>query len=353
MDSFVRNLLTEWRRLDLPFSDATVVAAVSGGADSVSLLLALHDLTERKKLKLRIVAAHFDHRLRPNSGSDVEFVRSLANKLTIELSLGNGDIPKIGNIEQNAREARYTFLRQTAESVGAFGVLTAHTVNDQTETFLMNLLRGSGPGGLGGMRTIRELEKVWNEKAFEPDPARPPSPSLPFSESNILLIRPLLRWAKRSETENFCRIKSIEYRYDTMNEDLAFTRVRIRKILIPMLESFNPGIIESLARTASLMQAITDFQGSDMGLANRSELPVKQLLPMQTAELFDVLRKWLEKRRGSLRSVDQKHIEAVGRLVTSRKSGKTVEIPGGGIVTKTGGFIEFEVIKVVKRAREH
>jgi len=159
MHGFIRNLLTEWRKLNLPFDNETFVAAVSGGADSVSLLLALKELRDRKKLNLRFVIAHFNHNLRgEESEKDAQLVVSLTSKFGFELALGKGNIARVGNLEQNARRARYEFLSQTAENIQAYGILTAHTMNDQAETFLINLLRGSGLQGLSGMSPIREIE---------------------------------------------------------------------------------------------------------------------------------------------------------------------------------------------------
>lgn len=136
-----------------------MVAAVSGGADSVSLLLAVHDLIERKKLNLRLVAAHFNHKFRMDeSEADEQYVKDLCTRLGVELAIGHGLISPDGNLEQNARDARYTFLTKTAKNLDAFAVLTGHTVNDQAETFLLNLIRGSGPAGLSGMQSIRPLE---------------------------------------------------------------------------------------------------------------------------------------------------------------------------------------------------
>jgi tRNA(Ile)-lysidine synthase len=145
MHKFVRNLITEWRKLDLPFADSAIVVAVSGGADSMSLLLAIEDLVRRKKLDLRITVAHFNHKLRgKESDADQEFVSRLAKDLAFEFVTESGRIAKKGNLEQNARNARYEFLTKVAKRSGASIILTAHTVNDQAETFLMNLIRGSG-----------------------------------------------------------------------------------------------------------------------------------------------------------------------------------------------------------------
>lgn len=344
MNNFVRNFITNWRRLGLPEQGSTYLAAVSGGADSVSLLLALHELKTREKLGHRFVIAHFNHGLRAQeSDADEEFVRDLTVKYGFELAVGHGHVEREGNLEQNARTARYEFLRETAANLHAAGVLTGHTMNDQAETFLINLIRGSGPEGLGGMKAIRGLKsKVQSPKPDEEDQMPEVQESLFDEEGQILLIRPLLNWARRSDTENFCSEMGVEYRYDTMNEDLAFRRVRIRKVLIPMLEDFNPKIIETLARTAGLMRGMPETTGVSGGpLAER--LALKDLKVLPKSELYDTLRAWLEQRRGDLRRLDLKHIEAIESLINSRKSGKTIELPGGDTIVKESGMLNFVV----------
>ena len=313
MHQFVRNLITEWRRLGLPTLDATVVVAVSGGADSVSLLLAMHQLRETRKLGLRIVAAHYNHRIRGvESDSDERFVRHLTAERCIELAVGHGDISTIGNLEQNARVERYAFLETTAHNLKAFAVLTGHTINDQAETFLMNLIRGSGIDGLSGMKAIRPLDNNRDGIERAPDLAQP-----------ILLIRPLLSWAKRITTEGYCRDESVEYRHDTMNEDTAFRRVRIRKVLLPLLEDLNPKIVETLANTAGLMQQVCDDReplGVDVSVP---ELELKQLKQLSKPDLYLTIRAWLGEQRGTFRQLDRIHIQAVERLLYSEKSGRT------------------------------
>jgi tRNA(Ile)-lysidine synthase len=340
MNSFLRNFITGWRRLDLPERGGIYIAAVSGGADSVSLLLALHELAAAKKLDHRFVIAHFNHGLRGHeSEQDEEFVRDLTVKYGFELAVGHGKVEREGNLEQNARIARYEFLARTAENLHAAGVLTGHTMNDQAETFLINLIRGSGPEGLGGMKTIRSLKSQAPGPKSEGDQKSGVQESL-FDEGQILLIRPLLNWAKRSDTENFCHEMGVEYRYDTMNEDLGFRRVRIRKVLIPMLEDFNPKIIETLAKTASLMR---DGGGSSgEASAEPADKPaLKDLKTLEKADLYRTLRAWLEQHRGNLRGLELKHIEAIESLINSRKSGKTVELPGGDTVVKENGMLNF------------
>ncbi len=336
MHRFVRNFITEWRRLDLSFSGGTIIVAVSGGADSVSLLLAVNDLAGRSKLGHRIVAAHFNHCLRGGESDDDEkFVRALTTDLGIELAVARGVISTVGNLEQNARNARYDFLRKTAGNLKAFAVLTGHSINDQAETFLINLIRGSGPDGLAGMRTVRSFD--FDAPSSKAEPRNP----------DLLLVRPLLTWAKRIDTETFCRDLGVEYRYDTMNEDTAFKRVRVRKILLPLLADFNPNIVEILAGTAGLMQNLSEKHTAGTHSQVAGALILGEIAGLPRVELFDKLRTWLKLHRGNTRQLQLKHIEAAARLVLSKKSGKTAEIPGGQVV-KTGGKLVYVENRVEK-----
>jgi tRNA(Ile)-lysidine synthase len=333
MHKFVLNLLTEWRKLGLPFENETIIVAVSGGADSMSLAIALDDLKKRKKLDMRFVIAHLNHGLRGHeSDEDERFVKEFAEKYGIELVLKKAHVSKKeGNLEQNARDARYAFLLETAENLHANFVLTAHTLNDQAETFLMNLIRGSGLGGLGGIRSVRKILE---------------------NGSGIQLVRPLLTSVTRQMTEEYCHDCDFDYRYDSMNEDLSFQRVRIRKVLIPLLKDFNPKIVESLAKTSFLLQA--DFDAlekiSEISLDLESLLSKNgEKFDLETKELDNLfpsirrklIRDWLKSQRGSLRTLDSKHLEAIEKLIFSRKSGKIIELPNGEFVSKENGKLSF------------
>lgn len=361
MHHFTRNLITEWRKLSLPFANETFIVAVSGGADSVGLMLAIHELRTRKKLENRFVIAHFNHNLRGDEGEkDAEFVRGLTTKLNFEfvykIQNPNSKIEgQKGNLEQNARIARYEFLTETAQNLHAGYVLTAHTLNDQAETLLMNLIRGSGLEGLGGMKTRRSLESRVESRESENEIANP--------KSKIQLVRPLLNWAKREDTENFCRLNEIEFRHDAMNDDLKFNRVRIRKILLPMLKDFNPKIIETLAQTAEILRQSAE----QLSVNNYQSIVISQQLPEdrkpkvenQTLLLKDlrdvfplilrtILRQWLENNRGNTRGLELKHIEAIEKLIVSRKSGKIIELPKGESILKKDGKLYFQSAKVEK-----
>ncbi len=328
--------MTEWRYLDLPFSDKTIILAVSGGADSVSLTLALLDLVKRKKLSNKFIIAHFNHKLRgKESDADEEFVRDLGVKTGFEFVSGcvEEKIKKGENLEQWARVERYKFLLNTAKENDSKIVLTAHTINDQAETFLLNLIRGSGSDGLSGMKPIRKLQ----------------------NSDKILLVRPLLNWAEREAIIKFLKINNIKYRNDTMNDDLNYQRVRIRKELIPDLKNYNPNIIFTLANSAKLITQEAELLNelvkekiADKDLIDNSFLEIKKIKSCSKAMLYKVLRIWLKAGRGDLKRINLKNIEAIERLINSRRSGKIIELPNLGRVTKEDGRLFFKETKVEK-----
>jgi tRNA(Ile)-lysidine synthase len=303
----------------------------------------MNELQQLNKLDLRLVAAHFNHNLRQGeSDADEQYVRELTSERRIEFAVGHAQPLPDNDLEQNARIARYAFLKRTAESVGAFGILTGHTMNDQAETFLMNLIRGSGPQGLCGMKSIRPIDdqpprpadgcEVTGEEHTETGPKLFPT--------STMLIRPLLTWAKRPDTEGYCSSVNVAYRYDTMNEDTAFRRVRIRKILLPLLEDFNPKIVETLVNTASLMQSLSPTE-KGIRPAQTDELRLSDLKNMESDEIKHIIRSWLAQHRGTTRQLELKHIDAIQRLVMSTKSGRKAELPGGRVI-KSGGKLVYK-----------
>ncbi|HEU4637413.1 MAG TPA: tRNA lysidine(34) synthetase TilS, partial [Candidatus Binatia bacterium] len=236
ISQFARLLLIEWRKLRLPTSDEPIVVAVSGGADSTALLLAIEELKTNYKLYNRICVAHLDHRIRKLSSKDARRVADLASRIGFQSITGRSKVADSAraagdNLEQAARQARYAFLERTAKRVSADYVLTAHTMDDQAETVLLRLMRGSAGAGLGGMESLRPLAK----------------------NSSIKLARPLL-WARRAETEDYCRLRKIEFLSDEMNDDQRFARVKVRKQLLPLMQSFNNRIVEALSRTATQLR---------------------------------------------------------------------------------------------------
>jgi len=334
LSKFARGLLREWRKLDLPLAGEAVIVGVSGGADSVALLLALDELARARKIDVEIVVAHLNHRLRgAESNADARWVVAIANELGYATGVKVADIKRRAqkskdNLEQAARRARYEFFAAVAESRKAKIVLTAHTMNDQAETILLNLIRGSGSDGLSGI-----------------EPRRPLSP-----QGDVVLARPLLSWARRRETEEYCRLKSIEYRQDEMNFDDSFNRVRVRKQLLPLLEDFNPRFIENVIRSSELLRqdstvlnlAASALLDGDNSPDERRSLRTASLRAAPSGLRRRALRLWLMQHRGDLRRIEHAHIVAIEKLLFSRKSGRIIELPGGAKAFRRDGMLHYQ-----------
>lgn len=214
-----------------------VVVAVSGGADSVALLRALVALASQAESTL--VAAHFNHCLRPDSERDAEFVSDLCAKLQLSCKVGTASQELAaeagGSLEDAARNARYTFLVTVAREVGARYIATAHTADDQAETILHRIVRGTGIRGLGGIPFSREL--------------------MP----GITLVRPILD-IQRTEVIDYLTDLGQAFRHDATNSDDRFTRNKIRNVLLPMLRhDFNPHVDQSLRQLGTLASEMTQY----------------------------------------------------------------------------------------------
>ncbi len=220
---------------------ASIVVAVSGGPDSVALLHALHTL--RDDLDIRLRAAHLDHGLRPGaSAADAEFVRDLTDSLDIPLTVGCADVYRFRkrhrlSLEDAARRLRYRFLAGVACENGADAIALGHTLDDQAETVLMRLLRGTGLAGLRSMSTLSDIEIEGAEAA---------------------LFRPLLSVSK-AETISYCAANRLCARLDESNLSTDLTRNRIRIELMPLLETYNPSARLALSRLAQSAALDIDF----------------------------------------------------------------------------------------------
>lgn len=209
-----------------------VLVAVSGGPDSVALLRALVRLKSDRPA--RLVAGHFNHRLRgAESDGDQSFLEGVCRQWGIPLEVGfapEGGLtkPPRGSLEDTARHARYSFLARTAEAIGLRYVATGHTADDQAETILHRILRGTGLGGLAGMAKARPLGQA------------------------VTLIRPLLG-VRRGDTLAYLKQLGQPFRVDSSNLDSRWTRNRIRLDLLPRLAAdYNPQIVEAVVRLGRL-----------------------------------------------------------------------------------------------------
>jgi len=246
-------------------ADRKLVVGVSGGPDSLCLL----DLLYRSHPST-LVVAHFNHKLRPEAEAEAEMVEALAARLGLAFVIASDDVAAYArsnrlSLEEAARKLRYRFLFKQARRRQAGGVAVAHTADDQVETILMNLLRGTGMNGLRGMQAATILPEF--------DPLLP-------------LLRPILHlW--RTEVEAYCREHDLQPVRDATNQDQAYLRNRLRHTVIPLLEGLNPRFKESIHRMGQSLgrdfQALEDMvaaawagvhQGSGPGYVTFNLLPL-------------------------------------------------------------------------------
>lgn len=220
-------VLTTIQKYNLIQRNDKVVVGVSGGPDSMTLLNVLNEL--KKELDIQIYVAHINHMLREEADSETRYVQDFCQKIGAECYIKKIHIEeeaktqKIGT-ELAGRNARYSFFEYVAQKVGANKIATAHNANDNAETVLMNLMRGSGISGLKGIEKIREGK----------------------------FIRPIIE-CTRKEIEAYCEEKKLNPKYDKTNAENIYTRNKVRNLLIPYIEKeFNPNIIESLNRLSTI-----------------------------------------------------------------------------------------------------
>jgi tRNA(Ile)-lysidine synthase len=314
-----------------------VAVACSGGADSVALLCVLAELREEFGVVLSV--AHFHHQIRgAEADSDQEFVKELAARLKLDFYAGSGNAPghavqrKI-SLETAARELRHQWFAELIKQDKADKIATAHTLDDQAETVLMRILRGTGVRGLAGIAPAHKAKH---------------------------LIRPLLTTSRR-EVEAYLKAKGQCWQEDSSNLDLGHTRNRVRHTLLPLLErEFNPSIRQTLADLADVAQAENDYWNNELsallprliheGKPSRSgrsssgdaqgvvalDLSGLRSLPLalqrqvihSTALTFGV-------------SLEFKHIQQLTALAEHGKSGTKLALPDGFMANRTAREIQF------------
>ena len=323
----VGKVLTYIREQRLIQPGERIIAAVSGGTDSVALLRLLVEL--RPELAIGLSVAHFNHKIRgPESERDQEFVRALAAGLGLDFHLGSGETPAYArehkmSLETAARELRQGWFAGLLREGQGDKIATAHTQDDQAETVMMRDLRGAGPRGLAGIAP-------WQREKS--------------------LVRPLL-CVTRSEIEAWLKSLGQPWCEDSTNRDLHHTRNRVRHELLPLLQrDYNPAVGQTLADLAEIARAEEEYWSSETaGLAARmvrtgkpsrsgrshgAEAPgnkvlavdVKALLALPLALQRRVVRSICEQLGGSL---EFRHIHELLAFAGEKAPGKTLKLPGG------------------------
>ena len=301
----------------------TVLIGASGGADSTALLLLLSRLAPRLDIAVR--AAYFDHELRGKKASAAErqAVEALARSACAPLITASGDVRgharkrRLG-IEEAARELRYAFLAEAAREAGARVVAVGHTADDQVETILMHILRGSGLSGLAGMLP------------------RSPWPVSALGGDDLTLVRPLLE-TRRAETEAYCRESGIEPLADVSNRSPRYRRNVVRNDLLPLLREYVPGVDASLLRLARA--AASERQAQDetaarllddaaTGEAGRIRLSIASLRQAPPDLLPLTMRLAASRLLHDTRDLSERHLLAMARAI-GKPAGTSLDLPRG------------------------
>jgi tRNA(Ile)-lysidine synthase len=295
---------------DLSAGD-TVLVAVSGGADSSALAAGL--LAEAKEKAIRPIAVIIDHALQPNSADVAMNTKAeLAKAGYTNIEIKRIKVEITDGMEASARRARYAALNEIAESTNAVAIFLGHTRDDQAETVLLGLARGSGTRSLSGM--AERIDKY---------------------------RRPLLS-ITRSQTEAACKEAGIKYWNDPHNQSMEYARVRVREKVLPLMESeIGPGIADALTRSAKILRddadALDQWAEEVLDEIDPIELDIETLASLPRAIRSRVIRKAIYLAGAPSGSLSAEHLEPVEALVTAWKGQGPVSLPGGVTVARISG----------------
>ena len=309
----------------------TILLGVSGGPDSVALLRGLLEL--KQELNIELAMAHLNHGARgEESDRDARFVKDLGETLQIKTLIEKKDVAAKQAVSKNsfqeaARHLRLEFFERSMNQIGANKIALGHTSDDQVETVLMNLLRGSGLKGVGGMSPVRH----------------------PY-------IRPLF-YCSRPEIADFLNDRKIPYCEDSSNEKIDYLRNRIRLELIPFLrEKYNPRITENLFEASGIFRADNDYLKtledhefdrvvSRPGESETLNMDIEYFTALPLALKRRLVRRGIEKIKGDLRRVSFFHIQEILHLFEKAQKGKRIDLPGNLEVSCLGDRVEFKRIQ--------
>lgn len=313
---------------DLIPPNSTVLVGVSGGADSVALLLLLHDLVTSDGTTLAV--AHLDHGLRPEAGmTEAAFVLDLARHMDLPCHIRRADVAADAKahglgIEEAGRQRRYQFFNDLRRVAGYDLIALGHHSDDNAEQVLLNLLRGSGPHGLAGIAPRR----------------------------NDGIVRPLIR-LRRTDLTAYLDARGVPYLNDPSNSDLHHPRNRIRHELLPHLaEAYNPRVVPALNRLADILREEQDWMAGLIGpllescivsrRLNSISLNISSLEQCHPAAQRRIIRSAIDQVKGDLRQFGQTHFLAIIELMHPSSNRGRIDLPGRIRATCRGSVLTLE-----------
>ena len=304
----VRNAVRTW--LESYEAGDTVLVAVSGGADSLALAHALS--IEAKEFVITVIGVTVDHQLQEQSGMQAEKVKEQLKNFGLDCIIRKVNVDLKNGLEASARKARYEALQEVADEQRAVAVFLGHTRDDQAETVLLGLARGSGTRSLSGM-----------------------------AHHNGLYLRPLLE-ITRVQNEQYCEEMKLQYWNDPHNENPDFSRVRVRNEALPVLEkSIGPGIAEALARSAHLLRddadALDHWAKREELHLDLSDLDCAHLETLPRAIRTRVIRAAIYAAGAPAGMVTLEHVSAVEALISAWSGQGALNLPGGVKVERISG----------------
>ena len=296
------------KKYNLIENEDKIVVGVSGGPDSITLLNILKNIKESKYINFEIVVCHINHMIRQEAIGDEEYVKKYCKDNNIECYVKRIEVEKMAETqkigtEEAGRKARYEFFNEILEKTNSNKIATAHTANDNAETVLMNIIRGSGTTGVKGIEAKRDN-----------------------------LIRPLIE-STREEIEDYCKENNLNPRIDKTNFENIYTRNKVRNMLIPYIkENFNPNIIDSINRLSNLskqentyLDHITEKTYNTLLLEEKNDEIILDLKAFNSQELViknRVVLYTINKVLGTRSGIEKKHIEDIIKLCSNNIGNK-------------------------------
>ncbi len=327
-DNLIERVLKTIRNYEMLKSGDTVLAAVSGGSDSLFLLLALNHLKAKLKLK-KIIVCNLDHGLRgKESREDSLFVKKTAEDLNL------GFIHKRINLsakksrdlstEERAREERYKFFINAAKAVKANVIATGHTLDDQAETILMRLIKGASMKGIVGISPVR-------------------------GEGAARIIRPLFELEK-SEIEKYLDDRGVAYKIDSTNLKPVYFRNVVRIEIMPFLEKYNPRFKRVLCSLAEHLREDFEFIREAKSVIKNKishskgalEIRLKDLVIQPRALQKEILRDSLDRIGGEVKRLTFRHWKDMEQLIRHKRKGSSIDLPGDIRITRTATALVFK-----------